>query len=135
MRTIHPYTIADSGGVAWTNVTFNANWLPALCGLTLNGGLITCPGLAASDQHTLSGTTVGAGLEYAITNNLVAGIEGRYTWYGSQTFNTRVLAVAPGLGGVFATSPTSASLNLNTAEVLGRLSWKFDWGGPVVARY
>jgi outer membrane immunogenic protein len=123
-----------TGGVAWTNVNFTANWLTSTCG-SVAGLVAVCPGLVASDQQTLTGATVGGGLEYAITNNLIAGIEGRYTWYGSQTFNTGVLAVAPLPNGGFSTSPTSASLKLNTAEVLARLSWKFDWGGPVVARY
>jgi len=123
-----------TGGVAWTSVNFTANWLTSAC-TSVTGAVAVCPSLIASDQQTLTGATVGGGLEYAITNNLIAGIEGRYTWYGSQTFNTGALAVAPGPNGGFATSPSSASLKFNTAEVLGRLSWKFDWGGPVVARY
>jgi outer membrane immunogenic protein len=124
-----------TGGIAWTNVNFTANWLPATCTST-NGQIVAaCPGLVASDQQTLTGATVGAGLEYAITNNLIAGIEGRYTWYGSQTFNTGTVPILPTATGGFVTSPTSASLKLNTAEVLARLSWKFDFGGPVVARY
>jgi outer membrane immunogenic protein len=123
-----------TGGLAWTSVNFTANWLPSVCA-SVTGAVAACPGLIASDQQTLTGATVGGGFEYAITNNLIAGIEGRYTWYGSQAFNTGAVAVAPAAGGGFSTSPTSASLKFNTAEVLGRLSWKFDWGGPVVARY
>jgi outer membrane immunogenic protein len=123
-----------TGGVAWTSVDFTANWLTSVCA-SVTGAVATCPGLVATDRQTLTGATAGGGLEYAITNNLIAGIEGRYTWYGSQNFNAGLLAVAPAAGGGFATSPSSASLKFNTAEVLGRLSWKFDWGGPVVARY
>jgi outer membrane immunogenic protein len=123
-----------TGGLAWTNVNFTANWLTSGCA-SVTGLFATCPGLIATDQQTLTGATVGGGLEFAITNNLIAGIEGRYTWYGSQTFNTGVVAVAPAPNGGFATSATSASLKFDTAEVLGRLSWKFDWGGPVAARY
>jgi outer membrane immunogenic protein len=121
-----------TGGVAWTNVRFDANFVPTTCG-TLRP--VTCPGLSVEDSQTFTGGTVGAGIEYAITNNLIGGIEGRYTWYGDKTFNAGALAVAPGTGGVFVTSPASANFKFNTAEVLGRLSWKFDWGSPVVARY
>ena len=121
-----------TGGVAWTDVNFNANWLATRCG-GANIAVVICPALNTTDSATLTGATVGGGLEYAIWNNLIAGIEGRYTWYGNHTFNTGALAITPGAGGVFVTSATSASVKLNTAEVLGRLSWKFDWGGP--ARY
>jgi outer membrane immunogenic protein len=122
-----------TGGVAWTKVDFTANWLAATC---VSGQVVAvCPGLVATDSQTLTGATVGAGFEYAITQNLTAGIEGRYTWYGSQTFNTGALAVLPVLRDGFTTSATSASLKLNTAEVMAKLNWKFDWGGPVVARY
>ena len=112
-----------TGGVAWTNVSFSANWLPATC--FINGVGVACPGVAASDQQTLTGATVGGGFEYAFTNNLSFGVEGRYTWYGSQTFNTGSIPIVPAAGGGFINSATSASLKMNTAEVLAKLNWKF----------
>jgi len=114
-----------TGGVAFTDMTVATNFIPF--------GIF--PGTAATDRQTLTGATVGAGVEYAITNNLSLGVEGRYTWYGSQNFNTGSLATIGFAGGPFTFSPTTASVKLNTAEVLARLNWKFDWGGPVVARY
>src|SRR5262249_29629416 len=123
-----------TGGVAFTNVKFSANFQPTTC-FNAAGAPFACPGLSTEDSQTFTGGTVGAGIEYAVTNNLIAGIEGRYTWYGNKTFDTGVLAIAPAAGGTFLTVPTTASVKFNTAEVMGRLSWKFDWGGPVVARY
>ena len=43
------------------------------------------PGDSISASDTLSGWTVGAGLEYAITDNILARIEYRYTDYGSSS--------------------------------------------------
>lgn len=41
----------------------------------------------ASDTNLLHGFTVGAGTEYAVTDNVLAGIEYNYTNLGSETFN------------------------------------------------
>jgi outer membrane immunogenic protein len=113
-----------TGGVAWTNVNFTANWATSTCA-SVTGLVATCPGLTATDSQTLTGATVGGGFEYAFTNNLSFGVEGRYTWYGNQTFNTGTVAVAPAGGGAFSTSPTTANLKINTAEVLAKLNWRF----------
>jgi outer membrane immunogenic protein len=89
-----------TGGVAFTQLKGSV----ALVGL----GTVT-------DDQTLVGGTVGGGLEYAITNNLSLGVEGRYTWYGDQTFN----------GGTLLGTAVSDKVNLNTAEVMGKLNFKF----------
>src|SRR5262245_36659624 len=67
-----------------------------------------------TDDRTRTGATVGGGFEYAFTNNLSLGIEGRYTWYGDENFNTT-------LGGI----PVNHTISLNTAEVMGKLNFKF----------
>jgi outer membrane immunogenic protein len=104
-----------TGGVAFTNVSLTSNFIPI--------GIF--PGTVASDQQTLTGATVGGGFEYAFTNNLSFGVEGRYTWYGSQTFNTGALSTSGFAGGPFTFAPTTTSLKLNTAEVLAKVNWKF----------
>ena len=116
-----------TGGAAWTDVTVGANFIP------FQG----FPGTVASERQTLTGATVGGGLEYAITNNLSLGIEGRYTWYDTHNFNTGALAtIGFPPAGPFTFAPTTANLKLNTAEVMGKLNWRFDWfGGPVRAAY
>ena len=60
-----------------------------------------------------------------LTNNFSAGIEGRYSWYGTHTFNGGPLAVAftPGTG-AFTFAPTTQTVKLNTFEVMGKLNWK-----------
>jgi outer membrane immunogenic protein len=117
-----------TGGVAFTDVNAFTNWIPT--------GIF--PGTITSQTKTLVGATVGAGVEYAFTDNFTVGVEGRYTWYGSQTFNAGLLSTAfvPGIlapGGFFF-APTTRSVNVETAEVMLKANWKFN-SGPVVARY
>jgi len=66
-------------------------------------------------SKTLVGGTAGLGFEYALGPQLTLGLEARYTWYGSQTFNA------------VATDPVGApaNMNLNTSEVMGKVNWKF----------
>jgi outer membrane immunogenic protein len=89
-----------TGGVAFTNVKATA----ALVGV----GTFTA-------DDTRVGGTVGVGLEYAIWNNVSLGIEGRWSFYGNDNFNTgTLLGTAVGNG-----------VNVDTAEVTGRLNWRF----------
>ncbi len=88
-----------TGGVAWTNVKGTASFVGA-------GTL--------SNDTTLTGGTVGAGLEYALTNNISLGIEGRWSFYGDETFNGT-------LGGIAFTD----KVNLDTAEVMGKVNFRF----------
>ncbi len=93
-----------TGGVAFTQAKASA----ALVGL----GTVT-------DDTTVVGGTIGAGLEYAFTNNISLGIEGRYTFYGDQNFN---------LGTVTPPVPAAAvtdRMSLNTAEVMGKINFRF----------
>ena len=78
---------------------------------------------AGSYSNWRSGFTVGAGIEYAVTNNVIVGIEYDFARLGSASVN---------LG------DANARYVLNDAErnvnmVLGRVSYKF--GSPVVAKY
>jgi outer membrane immunogenic protein len=121
-----------TGGAAFTNVKVGANFLA----FTSVAGTVF-PATAASDSKTLVGATVGGGFEYAFTNNWSFGVEGRYSWYGNQTFSAGSVAVSNvGVGApVFVFAPATQTLRIETFEVTARLNWKFDWGGPVVARY
>ena len=88
-----------TGGAAWTNFKGTASLV----------GLGTF-----SNDTTITGGTVGLGYEYAITNNLSLGIEGRWSFYGDRTLNT---------------SLGSDKVSLDTAEVMGKLNWRFGGFG------
>jgi outer membrane immunogenic protein len=119
-----------TGGAAFTNVKVGTNF-------PIFVGAVVFPATSASDSKTLVGATLGGGFEYAITNNWSFGVEARYSWYGTQTFNGGTVAAIPTVGAApgFLFAPVTQTLKIETLEVTGRLNWKFDWGGPVVARY
>ena len=103
-----------TGGVAWTNVTVGTNFIVS--------GVF--PSTVVSDSKTITGVTGGAGFDYAMTNNVIFGLEGRYTVYDSQTFNSGLLATST-LRGLFTFAPATTTLKLNTAEVLAKINFKF----------
>jgi outer membrane immunogenic protein len=112
-----------TGGVAFTDVTAYTNWIP----------IGVFPGVITSQTKTLVGATVGAGVEHAFTDNFTVGVEGRYTWYGTQTFDAGVLPTAA-LRGFFTTAPTTRDVRVETGEVLLKANWKFS-SGLLVAKY
>ena len=126
------WMIYATGGAAFINAKVGTNFIA-----TTAAGF-NFPATVLTDEKTLVGWTVGGGLEYAITNNWIVGVEGRYSNYGTTNFNAGQLAtVATGTPAapVFTFAPATQTIKLETFEVMGRLSYKFDWGGPVVARY
>jgi outer membrane immunogenic protein len=114
-----------TGGVAFTNVRTGANFIAF-------GGF---PQTVGFDNKNLVGGTLGAGVEYAVTNNFTVGVEGRYTWYGRQTFNAGTLATfGVAFVGPFTFAPATQTLNVETAEVMLKANWKFN-SSAVMAKY
>ncbi|MGP0093055.1 MAG: outer membrane protein [Xanthobacteraceae bacterium] len=109
--------IYATGGAAWTNVSVGTNFIATN----------TFPGTGASDSATLGGATVGGGIEYAFWHNVSLGVEGRYTWYGSHTYNGGTVAAISSGGATptFVFAPATQTLSLNTAEVMGKINWRF----------
>lgn len=111
------FMLYATGGAAFTDLTVGTNFIAT--------GIF--PAAVSSSSSTIWGPTVGGGFEYAFTNNFTAGIEGRYSWYGSHTFNGPPLATVAVLGAgppVFSFAATQQTVNLNTFEVMGKLNWK-----------
>ena len=114
-----------TGGAAFTQVRAYSNWVPV-------GPL---PGTIAYDSRTLTGWTIGAGVEHAVTNNFTLGIEGRYSDYGTQRFNAGPLAVFIGQAAPIPVfSNTYRDVKIETGEVMVKANWKFG-PGAVVAKY
>jgi outer membrane immunogenic protein len=106
-----------TGGAAFTEVRAFSNWLPL--------GIL--PGTVITDSRTLTGWTIGAGVEHAVTNNFTLGLEGRYSDYGTQRFNSGLVAVGTIVGAavVIVNSPTFRDVKIETGEVMAKANWKF----------
>jgi outer membrane immunogenic protein len=68
-------------------------------------------------DSTRVGWTLGAGAEYAITNNWITGLEYRYSQYQEDTYTYPV-----GVGGL---GIVGFKQQLSTNQVVGRLLYKF----------
>jgi len=77
---------------------------------------------ATTGDHT-SGYTVGAGVEYLFAPNWSAKAEYQYYNFGKANF-TAPAALVP--FGSFTTDDHVVKAGIN---------YRFNWGGPVVARY
>ena len=79
----------------------------------------------ATASETRGGWTFGGGIEYAFWQNWTAFVEYDYYDFGRH----RVTFTDTG-GGIF-----DVDIKERKSVVKGGINWKFDWGGPVVARY
>jgi outer membrane immunogenic protein len=112
-----------SGG--WTEtrfdqISFQSNTLPSV---GLGSGIL---------QTTYSGWFLGGGTEYAVPWTAFHGLfwktEYRFSNFRSQDLAEVVLATGTPIG-------LSDHMTKNVQTVTTSLVWKFNWGGPVVARY
>lgn len=62
----------------------------------------------SSGNADLFGLTLGIGGEYAVTQNLIAGVEYKYTWFGDDNVNANITGV-----------------DLNSGVLQARMSYKF----------
>ena len=102
------------GGGAWMDVSYTAS--------ILNGGTVIIGPAIVDDRRT--GWTVGGGFEWAFTPNWSAKIEYNYLDFGSRTYTF----TAPG-------ATATAGIDSIYHVVKGGINYRFNWGGPVVARY
>jgi outer membrane immunogenic protein len=113
--------VAEIGGSTTTVVNGPGIAIPAGTFVATNGG-----------DRTRWGWTVGGGIEWAFSQNWSVAGEYRHTDFGNRgtTFDIPSgLAAAP----IFATGTSSSRLTVDQATA--RLNYRFNWGGPVVARY
>jgi outer membrane immunogenic protein len=136
-RSFDRWLVYGTGGIAFSRVDMTGNFIA-----TTIGG-VPVAAFSASDSKTLVGGTVGLGTAYMLTKNWEIGGEYRYTFYQQADYNlgtraglcgipiTTNLALPPGC----ANTTVTGHKGLETHEVLLKLNYRFDWGGPVVARY
>jgi outer membrane immunogenic protein len=104
-----PTLLYAKGGYAWKD---NNNLTASLAGVPV----------ALTGGSNNDGYTVGAGLEYMFAPSWSAKIEYQYYNFGSTTFLTS--------GSAFGTRITD-----DEHTVKGGINYRFNWGGPVAARY
>jgi outer membrane immunogenic protein len=106
-----PTLLYAKGGYAWKDRD------------NLNASIGGVPVAVTTSGNTRDGYTVGAGLEYMFAPSWSAKIEYQYYNFGSSTFLT-------GPAGV-----VGARFNDDEHTVKAGVNYRFNWGGPVVARY
>jgi len=113
------YTITPQVGWAWDRflVYAKGGW----AGATTKAEF-SLPGLGISGSHsqTVNGWTVGGGIDYAIWQNLVLGVEYDHFDFTYDGFTAPVI----GPGTPWIVTNTS---RLTVDQVVARLSYKFDW--------
>jgi outer membrane immunogenic protein len=78
------------------------------------------PALGFTDASKFHfGFNVGAGIDYAVTNNVFIGVEYRYLDLGKETYNLGVFTPAGA-----AAQTVSSTVNLTASEVTARLNFK-----------
>jgi outer membrane immunogenic protein len=78
------------------------------------------PALGFTDANKLHfGFNVGAGIDYAVTNNVFVGVEYRYLDLGKETYNLGAFTPAGG-----AAQTVSNSVSMTASEVTARLNLK-----------
>jgi outer membrane immunogenic protein len=104
---------------------------------TSNGGLNT--GIQVAGQ-TLGGVFLGSGIEYSLDwlPGLFLKTEGRAAWFGNK--DAAVACVTAGSACNGLGSPSFTSLNIDKRDTISYLAktelvYRFNWGGPVVAKY
>jgi outer membrane immunogenic protein len=85
---------------------------------------------ASSTSKTLVGWTVGGGVEWALSRNWSVKGEYLYADLGSISAATAVTQVASPSPNILATST-----HLRTNIARAGINYKFDWDGPVMAKY
>jgi outer membrane immunogenic protein len=107
-----------TGGLAFAGVYAKSNFIA-----TTTGG-VTFPASTGSDTHTLTGGTIGGGVEYAVLKKWRVAGEYRYSGYAHASFNLGTVAVTFNNPG-FTYAPARASVGLRTSEFIIKVNRKF----------
>jgi outer membrane immunogenic protein len=113
--------VAGIGGSTTTVVNGPGIAIPAGTFVATNGG-----------DRTRWGWTVGGGVEWAFSQNWSVAGEYRHTDFGNRGSSFDIPSGLPAAP-IFATGTSSSRLTVDQATA--RLNYRFNWGGPIVARY
>jgi outer membrane immunogenic protein len=115
------YRCAALIGMTWDNWLFYGKAGLAGGGADLSVTQTTSTGGAFSASQQRVGWIAGVGFEYAATRNWVLGLEYDYVDLGTENY-AGFGPTSTGISRFF-----SEDVKMNYSEVLGRVSYKFDW--------
>jgi len=104
-----------TGGVAYGGGSAHLNFYDSSTGVYFSSG---------NNNQSRTGWTVGAGVEYALTNNIILGAEYLYFNLGSKTFYAYP-GVINGLLAPYSTVYATEKVNFDGSAVRARISYKF----------
>jgi outer membrane immunogenic protein len=112
------FLLYATGGLAVTNVKFSTSYSNSVGEFE-----------SASFDTNAIGWTVGGGFEYALTRNWTTKVEYLYADFGSPSISAFINSGS--------TNPSLFNHKVSLTANMVRIgaNYKFDWGGPVVARY
>jgi outer membrane immunogenic protein len=120
---IDHWLLYGKAGGGWVG-TNNWNLTNVTTGVALG-----CGNFVTNCSNSIGGWLVGAGFEYAFTNNWTVKVEYDYLGLGNRTIN--IPATAPDA----IAGDTFTSNNNNVQMVKVGVNYLFNWGAPVAARY
>ena len=128
---LHNHIWTVGGKLGWAFGPWMAYASGGYANAKVDNGLFTFGGfLFESTQTQHDGAYAGAGFDWQVWSTpsgaLVAGIEYRHYWFNTVTTTA---TTAAGFAG------DSWTIQPHADTVEAKLSWLFNWGGPVVARY
>ena len=85
-----------------------------------------------TNSTSLTGWTVGGGLEWKLAQNWFVRGEYRYSDYGH--WQTSFFANQAGAGNPLGVDFNSANIHVTTSVATVGLAYKFNWASPVVAK-
>jgi outer membrane immunogenic protein len=121
------WLVYGTGGIAFSRVTMESNFI------AVTSGGIAFPASSGSASQVLTGGTIGAGAAYALSKSWEIGLEYRYTAYmrGDFALGT-VAAVCFGPGIPCLDAAATGHKDLQTQELLFKINYRFNLGGPLV---
>jgi len=121
--------VYGTAGIAWAD--FESNTAVTFATFSVNP-VFNGAAHIGSGSFTRVGGVVGGGVEWAIANNWSVKAEYLYLWFNGFNYASPLVAAAvpfaPGYAWNTTITPREQILRIG-------VNYRFDWGGPVVARH
>jgi outer membrane immunogenic protein len=117
-------TLRGRVGVAWDRLLVYGTGGAAFANIAVN---VCAPIACVGDSQSRTGWTAGAGVEYALWQNLSLKLEYLHADFGTAGYINPAVRIAN-------LNFVTRDIRVTDDIVRAGLNWRFDWG-PVVARY